>query len=73
MDGGRVVTDLHATDHGTVIILRPASSAGRASWRDNVHTTDAVEWGGGVACDHGPAAHIIDGAHAAGLAVEVTR
>ena len=67
------MTDLHATDHGTVIILRPASSAGRAWWRENVDTTGAMEWGGGVACDHGPASDIIDGAHAAGLAVEVTR
>lgn len=67
------MTDLHATDHGTVVILRPASTAGRAWWRENVDTTGAVEWGGGVACDHGPASDIIDGAHAAGLAVEVTR
>ena len=67
------MTDLHATDHGTVVTLRPASSAGRAWWRENVDTTGAMEWGGGMACDHGPASDIIDGAHTAGLAVEVTR
>lgn len=67
------MTDLHATDHGTVVILRPASAAGREWMADHVDTTDAMEWAGGIACDHGPAAAIIDGAHADGLAVEVTR
>jgi hypothetical protein len=67
------MTDLHATDHGTVIIITPTSADGRAWWADHVDDTDAMAWGGGVACDHGPAAAIIDGAHAAGLAVEVTR
>jgi hypothetical protein len=68
------VTDIHATDEGTVVILRPASEAGRAWMTDRLEDAPGwAQWCGGVVCDHGPAAAIIDGAHAAGLAVEVTR
>lgn len=67
------MTDINATDMGTLVRFEWSSAAGREWIRENV---DAPHWArtrDGFIADHGPAQDIIDGAHADGLAVEVTR
>lgn len=67
------MTDLLAFDNGTVIIIEHASDAGAAWIEEHVDVPSWARTDAGFIADHGPAAAIIDGAHAAGLAVEVTR
>lgn len=67
------MTDLHAYDHGTVVIIEHASDAGAAWIADHVEVPAWARTDAGFIADHGPARDIIEGAHADGLAVEVTR
>lgn len=67
------MTDLLAIDRGTVVIIEHSSDAGAAWIADHVDVPGWAITDAGFIADHGPARVIIESAHAAGLAVEVTR
>lgn len=61
--------DIHVTDHGSVVVLEPASDAAR-DWVAETVEVPAWAWlGRAFAVDHRLAQDIIDGAIDAGLAV----
>jgi hypothetical protein len=74
MDRLAAAPDIRVENHGSVVLLRPATAAGRAWLKANCDSTGYQPFTGGtVVCEPRFAADIIVGAREAGLRVAVAR
>lgn len=64
-----MTADIIVRDEGTIVLIRPVTTAARAWVAENVNT-DGMRIGDGFAADHRMGWAILEGAHDAGLVLE---
>lgn len=64
------MTDVRMENHGTVVMLRPLTDAGRDWIEENVHAEGWQWFGGALACEPRMVEPVLQGMADAGLTVE---